>query len=383
LNTNLKTTKTLAYRLCARCVMDTSDPDITFDSEGNCNLCSEFVERESKKILRGDAAKRELEARVRRIKDSRTGEYDCVLGISGGTDSCYAAYIVKSLGLRPLAVHLDNGWNSDIAVKNIKRVTDQLGIDYQSYVLDWEEFKDLQLAFLRASVPEIETPTDIAIPAALHRVAAENDIKFIISGGNSATEGILPKSWHYNAKDMRYLKAIHRKFVRRKLETFPSFGLLSEAYFKLAKGLRIFYLLDYVPYDKAAANALLKEQFGWQDYGGKHYESKITGFVQSYILPVKFGIDYRRATLATQICTGAVTREAALEELQRPPYDLAKVKIEKEYIAKKFSISVSELDAIVAEPPKSHADYPNDERLLQGLYSVYRRLAVRRLVRAF
>jgi N-acetyl sugar amidotransferase len=362
------------YRICVRCVMDTSDPAITFDAEGRCCYCTDFFARKAQNIRRGPEAERELEAMVRTIRSStRSSDYDCVLGISGGTDSCYAAYVAKSAGLRPLAVHLDNGWNSDIAVKNIRRVTSKLGIDYQSYVLDWEEFKDLQLAFLRASVTEIETPTDIAIPAALHRVAAEHGVKYILSGGNTATEGILPKAFHYNAKDTRYLRAVHRRFGTRPLKTFPTFGFLTEAYYKLVKGIRFFYLLDCVPYDKKEANALLREKFGWQDYGGKHFESKITGFVQSYVFPTKFGLDYRRPTLSTQICVGSVGRDEALEELKKLPYDTAKLPADKEYIAKKFGITLAELEAILAEPAKTYRDYPNDERLLNALYGVYRR----------
>jgi N-acetyl sugar amidotransferase len=354
--------------------MDTSDPAITFDAEGNCCYCTDFFARKAQNIRRGPEAERELQAMVRTIQSStKSSDYDCVLGISGGTDSCYAAYVAKSVGLRPLAVHLDNGWNSDIAVKNIRRVTSKLGIDYQSYVLDWEEFKDLQLAFLRASVTEIETPTDIAIPAALHRVAAEHGVKYILSGGNTATEGILPKAFHYNAKDTRYLRAIHRRFGTRSIKTFPTFGFLTEAYYKLVKGIRFFYLLDCVPYDKKEANALLREKFGWQDYGGKHFESKITGFVQSYVFPTKFGLDYRRPTLSTQICVGSVQREEALEELKKLPYDAAKLPADKEYIAKKFGITLAELEAILAEPAKTYRDYPNDERLLNALYGVYRR----------
>lgn len=360
------------YRICTRCVLDTSIEDIQFDERGHCQYCTEFLARKVQNMRHGEQAERELSAMVRRIQSS-TGspDYDCVIGISGGTDSCYAAYVAKNLGLRPLAVHLDNGWNSDIAVRNIKRVTDKLGIDYQSYVLDWEEFKDLQLAFLRASVPEVETPTDIAIPAALHRVAAEHKVKYVLSGGNTATEGILPKAFHYNAKDTRYLRAIHRRFGTRELPTFPMFGFLTEAYFKLVKGIRIFYMLDYVPYDKAEANRLLREKFNWQDYGGKHQESKITAFVQSYLFPVKFGLDYRRPTLSTQICVGSVTREQALQELEKLPYDPVKIAADKEYVAKKFGITLAELEEIVKAPPKSYRDYPNDERVLTALYGMY------------
>jgi len=355
--------------------MSTSDPDITFDENGHCNHCTDFFERIASLTYKPGKSDRELAAIVERIKRAGKGkEYDCVMGISGGIDSCYAAYVVKNLGLRPLAVHMDNGWNSDTAVKNIKNVAKTLGIDYQSVVLDWEEFKDLQLSFLKASVPEIETPTDIAIPAALHRVAAENGVKFIIMGGNYATEGILPRSWHYNAKDVRFLKAVQQRFGTRKLRTFPTFGYLKEIYYKFFKGVRLVYLLNYVPYSKKDAMETLQRELGWRYYGGKHYESKITGFVQSYILPVKFGIDYRRATLSAQICAGEITRDEALEVLKTPPFDAATVAVEKEYIAKKFGITAEELEEILSRPPRTHRDYPNDEKRLEFLYGVYRRL---------
>jgi N-acetyl sugar amidotransferase len=363
-------------RVCTRCVMSDTDPDITFDAEGRCNHCTGYLDHLANLTYKPGTSDRELESIVERIKAAgRKKDYDCVVGVSGGVDSCYAAYIVTTLGLRPLVLHLDNGWNSDIAVKNIKNLAQKLGIDYQSYVLDWEEFRDLQLAFLRASVPEIETPTDIAIPAALHRVAAEHGVRYIIAGGNYATEGILPRAWHYNAKDVRFLKAVHRRFGSGKLGSFPTFGFVKEIYYKFAKGVRIVYLLNLVPYSKSDAMRKLQEDFGWEYYGGKHYESKITSFVQSYILPVKFNIDYRRATLSSEICAGAVTRDEALEILKTPPFDAARVPEDKAYVAKKFGITIEEMDAILAEPRKTHRDYPNSERFLEFIYAVYRRYA--------
>lgn len=362
------------YRQCTRCVMDTSDPLITFSQEGHCNHCTDYFGRIANLTYRGEESDRRLAEVVEVIRRAGRGRnYDCVIGISGGIDSCYAAWVVKNQGLRPLAVHMDNGWNSDIAVKNIKKVAQTLGIDYESYVLDWDEFRDLQLAFLRASVPEIETPTDMAIPAALHRIAADNGIRYVISGGNYATEGILPAAWHYNAKDLKFLKAVHRRFGTGKLRTFPTFGYRDEAYFKLVKGIRIVYLLNHVPYAKDDAMRFLQEELGWQYYGGKHFESRITGFVHSYVLPVKFGIDYRRATLSTQICAGATTRDQALQVLAAPPFTPEQAAREKEYVAKKFEISVAELDDILSQPPRTHRDYPNDQQRLEFFYRMYRK----------
>lgn len=368
-----------AWRQCERCVMDTSDPDITFSAEGFCNHCTDYFDRLAHLSYRGAESDRQLEALVERVRRAGRGrDYDCVVGISGGVDSCYVAHLARTLDLRPLAVHMDNGWNSDTAVLNIKRVADHLGIDYRSWVVDWDEFRDLQLAFLRASVPEIETPTDMAIPGALHRIAAEHGVRFIASGGNYATEGILPAAWHYNAKDLKYLRAIHRRFGSGRLATFPTFGWREEAYFKLARGIRLIYPLNHVPYSREEATLLLQRETGWEDYGGKHYESRITGFVQSYVLPEKFGIDYRRATLSTQICAGEVGRDEALAVLETSPYDDARVAREKEYVAKKFEIGLDELEAILAEPPRSWRDYPNDRGKLELLYGVYRRYFSRR-----
>jgi len=357
----------------AMVVMDTSDPEITFSEEGHCNHCIDYFDRIAHLTYQGERSDRDLEEIVERIRRAGRGrDYDCVVGISGGVDSCYVTYTIKSLGLRPLAVHMDNGWNSDIAVKNIKKVSEGLGIDYESCVLDWQEFRDLQLAFLRASVPEIETPTDMAIPAALHKVAAKHGLKYVISGGNYATEGILPAAWHYNAKDLVYLRAIHRQFGTRRLETFPTFGYWDEMYYKLIKGIRIIYLLNYVPYTKAAATKVLQDRLGWQDHGGKHFESRITGFVHSYILPMKFGMDYRKATLSTQICAGEVTRQEAIQVLLTPPFNPEQAAREMEYLAKKFEIDSGELSDILARPPRSHLDYPNDKKRLEYIYRIYR-----------
>ncbi len=365
---------TRSYQQCNRCVMDTSDQFITFDEKGNCNHCNEYNKKIASEKHLDKSSQGSLDEVIKKIKKKGVNKtYDCVLGVSGGVDSCYTAIVLKQLGLRVLAVHMDNGWNSEIAVKNIKNLVNKLGIDYQSYVLDWEEFKDLQLAFLKASVPEAETPTDIAIQGALHKVAAENGIKYIISGGNFSTEGILPKSWHYNPKDTKYLKGIHKQFGTVKLRSFPTFGYAKEIYYKFIQGIKIIYLLSYINFTKKEAQDLLEKEYGWKYYGGKHYESKYTGFLQSYILPEKFNIDYRRATFSSQICAGEITREYALNELMKKSWEPAKVEEEEIYICKKLGISLPEFKEIMAAPPKSHRDYPNDEKLLEFIYGLYRK----------
>jgi len=357
--------------------MSTTDPAITFDADGRCNHCTDYFARLVSLTYDGETSERELAALIDLMKTAgRGGEYDCVIGISGGVDSSYAVYVAKSFGLRPLAVHVDNGWDSDTAARNMKNLTRVLDVDYESFVLNWEEFRDLQLAFLRASVPEIETPTDIAIPAALHHVAAENGVRFIVMGGNYVTEGILPRAWHYNAKDVRFLRAVHRRFGSGTLRTFPTFGFVKEIYYKFFRGIRLVYILNLVPYSRTHAITKLDE-LGWQYYGGKHHESTITRFVQSYLLPVKFQIDYRRATLSNQICAAEVTRDDALEILKAPPFEARRVPGEKLYVAKKFGISLEEMDAIVAAPPRTYREYPNNERFLEFLYGVYRRFFAR------
>ena len=365
--------KNRPYQICTRCVLDTSDPFIEFDKKGHCNHCNDYFERIKDLSYKGEESDLKLTELVADIKKrSKGNKYDCLIGISGGVDSCYVAYKVKELGLNPLAVHMDNGWNSEAAVHNIETICTKMGIDYECFVLDWQEFKDLQLSFLKASIVEVEIPTDIAIQGALHQTAAKYGIKTIISGGNYASEGLLPESWFYNPKDAKLLKAIQKKFGSQKLKTFPFFDWKREFYYKFVKGIQIKYILNFLPYNKDEAKVLLENELGWRYYGGKHYESKYTGFVQSYIQPVKFKADYRIATLATQICSGQVTREDAIEELKKPSYDNETLKIEQEYIAKKFDLSQEEFKSIMEKPVKTYRDYPNDEKLLNFIYKLYR-----------
>ncbi len=355
--------------------MDTTDPKIIFDENGYCNHCTEFLDKRAKHQYQGKECNAALDHIVDEIKLAGKGkEYDCISGISGGVDSSYMAYIAKQKGLRVLAVHMDNGWNSEEAVLNIKNVTRKLDIDYESYVLNWEEFKDLQLAFLKASIPEADTPTDIAIPAALHHFAAKYGIKHIIAGGNLSTEGILPATWHYNAKDMKYFNYIQKTFGQKNLRTFPTFGFKKEMYYKLVKGIKMIYLLNYVNYVKEDVMELLNENLDWKFYGGKHYENTYTGFIQSYYLYEKFGIDYRKATLSSQICLGDVNRDDAIEQLKSKPYELFKVEEKKQYVSKKLQITKDEFERILNLPAKWYWDYPNDHKKLVFIYDTYRKL---------
>ena len=353
--------------------MDTTDLEISFDEDGHCCHCTAFLAKRGQHTYHGKESDDALDRMFETIiSDGKAREYDCVIGVSGGADSSYLAYIAKERGLRPLAVHMDNGWNSEKAVVNIKNVTRKLGIGYESYVLDWEEFKDIQLAFLRASVPEAETPTDVAIPAALHYFAAKYGVKHILSGGNLTTEGILPKSWHYDVKDLKYFSYIHRTFGKRPIKKFPTFGYGREIFYKLVKGIRTHYPLNHVPFVKADAIKLLEENFDWQNYSGKHYESRYTKFIHSYYLYEKFSIDYRRATLSSQICAADVTRDEAESILRSKPYDEREIAEDKQYISKKLGVSAGEFQSIIELPAKWYWDYPNDQKKLEFIYDAYR-----------
>ena len=365
------------YRICRRCVMDTSDPEIAFDGNGVCNHCREYDRIAGRRLFTGEDRQRRLEALVARIKERGRGkEYDCIVGLSGGVDSSYLAQKAVELGLRPLAVHLDNGWNSELAVGNIERIVKSIGIDLHTHVIDWEEFRDLQLSFLRASVVDIEMLTDHAIAAAIYRVAAERRIRFFLSGANLATESVMPRSWFYaNKLDSRNIRAIWRKHGSgRPLRTFPLLGAWEYACILSGRKVEIVPLLDYLPYDKEAAKQALIRDLGWVDYGGKHYESRFTRFYQAYILPKKFGVDKRRAHLSSLIHSGQATRDQALVFMEDRLYGAEELREEKEFVAKKFGMSVPEFDRIMTFPPRDHMEYSNYEQWLQLALRIKRKV---------
>ena len=362
------------YQICTRCVMDTSDPDISFNEKGFCNHCDAFLEEVKVVKPQGKERETQLNNLIASIKQAgKNKKYDCLIGVSGGVDSSYVAYIVKELGLRPLAVHMDNGWNSEESVKNIRNLCTKLNIDYESYVLNWDEFKDIQLSVLKSSIVEVEIPTDVAIVSILHKVASRNNIKFIIGGGNYATEGILPDLWFYNPKDLRLLKSIQKIFGTKKMKTFPTFDWKAEVYFKVFRRIKMVYLLNLLPYNKAEALKTLKSKVGYHEYGGKHHESVYTRFIQSYFQPVKFNLDYRRATYSSQICSGEISRGEAIEWLSKPPYEISQINKDKDYVSKKFEITLDQFENILNAPPKSYKDYPNDEKWLTFIYNLYKK----------
>jgi N-acetyl sugar amidotransferase len=365
--------KTTCYNICLKCVMDTTDPDITFDKDNICNHCHSYDDLCKTDLHYDEDGRRQLDEIIEQIKAcGRKTPYDCISGISGGVDSSYTAYLAKELGLRPLIVHFDNGWNSETSVKNVHNIVTKLGFDMETYVVDWEEFKDIQLAYLKASVMDIEAPTDHAIAAVVNQLTKKYRIKFLLSGGNIVTEAILPNAWGYSNMDLKNILAIHKRFGTVKLKTFPRFGLADRIWYQVLHGIQCVRLLDYIPYDRKKAKEILSAKLDWQDYGGKHYESIITRFYQGYILPKKFGIDKRRAHFSTMICSGQMTRAEALKQLEQPPYPSEfLLKEDMEFVAKKFGLSLAELDEIIRIPPRSHYEFPNNE----VLYDRMRRLA--------
>lgn len=369
------------YKICSRCIMDSSDTEIYFDANGVCNNCKGYFEQAAVRLLPADKASNKLQEIVEAIKISGKGKaYDCIIGVSGGVDSTYVAYRVKELGLRPLAVHFDNGWNSELAVSNIRKTLQVLGIELYTYVVDWEEFRDIQLSFLQASTPDGEIPSDHAILTILYRIAAKHNIKYILSGSNFKNEGILPLSWAYGHIDSIYIKAVHAKFGHTKIKTFPYMSLMGFVYKTFIQRIKIVSVLNYMDFNKQEAMTLLQEKLGWQYYGGKHYESVYTRFYQAYILPRKFGIDKRRAHLSTQICSGEIDRNTALEEMKKDIYPPDKLMSDKEYVIKKLELTEQAFEEIMKAPVKSYNDYPNTASFIRILRNAHKKLRKKGIV---
>lgn len=337
--------------------MDTTDPDISFDETGYCNHCETASNYIKIHVIPTEKKQAALENLVSKLKENGRGKkYDCVIGVSGGVDSTFVAYKIKQLGLRPLAIHLDNGWNSELAVSNIRKTLAKLDIELHTIVLDWEEFKSLQVAFLRSSTPDSEIPTDHAILAVLRKFAAEENVP-IISGTNFASESILPKAWSQGYIDWPYIKKINRLFGTQKLKTFPHLSFFSLFYFNRIVRQRMFSLLDYIEFDKERAKQVLIDELGWRDYGGKHHESIYTKFFQSYILPVKFGFDKRRAHLSSLIISGQMKRDEALKEMLNPSFSPKEIQSDSEYVQKKLGLNEAEFKSIMSSPLKKYEDF--------------------------
>lgn len=349
------------YRVCTYCVMDTTDPQIEFDDRGRCNHCRDF------ETLRGtvwfpdaDGARR-LESLIDQVKrEGRGKDHDCVLGLSGGVDSSYLALRAHDWGLRPLVVHIDGGWNSEFAVQNIERVVKHCGYELHTHVINWEDMRELQLSYLRAAVANQDVPQDHAFFAGLYRFATENKVRFVLNGGNVATEGIYPGSWEGAAMDARNLKAIHARYGTRPLVEYPTISF-SQYYFwyPVVKRMTPLRLLNYVPYSKSDAVAELEARIGWRTYPRKHGESLFTKFFQNYYLPTKFGYDKRRPHLSTQVAAGDITRDHALALLDEPLYDEEELRRDRQYLCRKLRISEGDFEELMQRPIHHYSEFDN------------------------
>ncbi len=342
--------------------MDTTDSKITFDAQGVCDHCRNFDKNIAPFWKPDENRLEELEEIAGRIRKARkNSDYDCILGLSGGADSSYLAYIAKEvMHLRPLAFVVDTGWNLNVAVENIEKIVKGLDLDLYTEVVNWKEMADLQLSFFKSGISSQDFPQDHAIFAALYNYAVKHHIKYVLTGSNSATEFIRPPvEWIY-MNDLRMAKDIHKKFGQRKLNTYPMCGMIKyKIWYRYFHGMKRVYPLDYVVYNKSEAEKLLHEKYGWTKYENKHYENVFTRFFEGYYLPYKFGFDTRKNVASNEILAGTLTREEALKRLEQPPYDPDLMEQDKEYIAKKLGISTEEFDHMINGPNKTPSDYKN------------------------
>jgi N-acetyl sugar amidotransferase len=352
---------TTFLQVCTKTVMDNlADPDIAFDENGVCNYYFQYHDRANKFLIGGEKGPTHLENVFQKIREEGKGKkYDCITGVSGGVDSTYVVYLCKKYGLRPLIVHLDNGWNSEIANQNINNIIDKCGFDLHTHVIDWEEFRDLQLSFLKASVIDLELPSDHAIFSIIYQLAHKHGISHILNGFNITTEGILPSAWRWHKYDWLNIYSIQRQFGSKKLRTFPHLSFAKKNYYELVRSIQVVMPLNYVDYNKEEAKRIISSELGWRDYGGKHFESIITRYYQGHILPLKFGVDKRKAHLSTLIASGQMSREEALDLLKQPIYDPIKLNEDREYVLKKLGLSELDFEALMNAPIKAHTDYPS------------------------
>jgi len=353
---------------CKLCVMDKTDPDIEFDEKGICSHCKDAEKKIHNYQFSTNKGKTNLKDLATEIKKRQKGEYDSILGLSGGVDSSYVAYLAMEMGLNPLCVHFDNGWNSDIAVKNIKNIIDVTGFDLYTYVIDWPEFRDLQRAFLKSGVVDIEMLTDHAIFASLFKIRKSHNITTVLSGTNYTTEHGMPKTWSWGKMDLRNIKAIQKRFGDIKIKSFPTMNTFYWLMMRQFNFGGVFEEpLNRVNFRKTDAMQLLTEKFSWQYYGGKHYESVFTKFYQAYILPTKFGIDKRKMHLSSLIRNNEISRESALVELEKPLYEATDLRRDKKFVLKKLGFTESEFNQIMMDKPIPHDFYPTDQTYILPL----------------
>ena len=368
------------YQVCTNCVMDTTDSNITFDEKGVCDHCNTYYTDILPNWHTDEKGHKALEEIIAKIKKEGEGkDFDCLMGMSGGIDSSYLLYVMKEkYGLRPLVFHVDAGWNSQIAVNNIERLVDGLGLDLYTEVINWEEIKDLQLAFFKSGVSHIDTPQDHSFFATMYKFASKHKIKHILTGGNYSTECVRnPLEWMYYQSDSIQLRDIYKQYGTGKLKDYPVSNILwHKVYLPYIKGIKLIRPLDFVPYDKDEAMQLLVDKFGYQKYPQKHFESRFTRFYEAYWLPKKFGYDTRKVQYSSLILTGQMTREEALENLSKPAYDPETISQDFEYIATKLGISVEELQSYMDAPNKTYKDYKSQERIYNMGAKVMRALGL-------
>lgn len=352
------------YQQCSIGVMDTiADSNISFDENGISNYYYEYKVAEKQFGLKGEDGISKQKFWAQQIINSKPkGHYNCILGLSGGADSTYLAYLAKRLNLNPLLVHFDYGWNSEIATRNVENVVKATKFDLYTVVMDWMEFKSLQRSYFKASVLDLDVPADHMIFGALFRTAMKYKIKYVLSGNNIWTEHTLPKGWNYNKFDLINLKNIHRKFENTTLKQLPRLGLWHYAYYQLVLNIKLIAFLDWQEYNRVDIIKTIQNEMGWTDYGGKHHESVFTRFYQGYILPRKFNIDKRKAHLSNLIFSGQLTREKALYELSQPSYDLTLMETDFEFVAKKLGFSNTEFQELLSLPNVPHEEYGTDRK---------------------
>jgi N-acetyl sugar amidotransferase len=357
------------YKICSKCIMDTSDPIISFDKDGVCDHCHDY-EKYVKPNWHTDRRGREqLEEILKEIKKSgKKNEYDCLLGLSGGVDSSIMLHMaVKEFGLRPLVFHVDGGWNSELAVHNINVMIDKLGLDLFTEVINWEEMKEFQLAFFKSGVPHIDLPQDHAFIATLYHFANKNNIKYILNGGNFSTECVqYPMKYYYYGTDMIHNNDIRNRFGAKDMKSYPFSSIyFHKIYLHYFKGVRMVKPLNYIPFYKMDAISLLEREYQWKPYPQKHFESRFTRFFESYWLPERFGFDPRRVQYSSLIMTGQMTREEAINKIKIPAYDPETIEDDINYIATKLGVSRQELQTYFTMPKKYYWDYKNQQNIFR------------------
>ena len=358
----------MEYKICRNCLMDTSDPMITFNESGVCSHCIDYYSKTLpfwKNLLSDKDGLIKLKNDIKK-RSSKKSEYDCIIGLSGGIDSSYLLHLaVEELSLKPLVFHVDSGWNSNIASNNIEKLIDKLNLDLYTEVINWKEMRDLQLSFFKSGISHIDAPQDYAFFAALYKYASKFKINTILTGGNFSTECIRnPVSWMYYQSDDKQLRSIHKKFGTIKLKNFPKTHILwHKFYLPLIRGIKIIKPLNFFNYNKEDAKKLLIDKYEWKPYPQKHFESRFTSFYEGYWLYERFGFDVRRVQLSSLIVTNQITRKEGLDIIKKSPMDPNMVSLEKQYIADKLRISKEELDRFFNMPIKTYKDYPNDSWL--------------------